>query len=292
MNILIVEDDPATLSLVSEFVKTMHMNPIIAKDGKEGLEAFKKFSPPIVITDIRMPKMGGLELVSAIKAESPETYITVTTAYDNPDYTIEAIKRGASSFLTKPFRVLDLYSIIQKQSYLVSESSTKIYIRHFIEQEIIKLKIKNTYIHMQSALDFLSKKCQDYLDLEELAKVRKALLEMLINAIEHGNLELSYEEKIVAMENNELQNLMSNLFETEPYASRMVEIEFIYQPSLLRWIISDQGKGFDFEEYLAPLRQSKFPLAPGKGIITSFFQVDSLKYEDNGRRVIIEKSIK
>ena len=292
MNILIVEDDPATLSMVSDFVKTMHMTPLLAKDGKEGLDLFKQFNPPIVITDIRMPKMGGLELVTAIKSESPDTYITVTTAYDNPEYTIEAIKRGASSFLAKPFRVLDLYSIIQKYTYLISESSTKLYIQHFIEQENVKLKIDNTYFHMQGALDYLIKKCREYLDPEVAAKVQKALLEMLINAIEHGNLGISRDEKIAALENNEFQNLVSNLFETEPYCSRKIEIEFIYQPTLLRWIISDEGKGFNYEDYLSCLRKEQLPIAPGKGIATSFFQVDNLKYEDGGRRVILEKVIK
>ncbi len=292
MNILIVEDDTVTRSMLSDFVKTMNLNPLTAQDGMEGLEAFKKYNPPIVITDIRMPKMGGLDLVTAIKNQNPGTYLTVITAYDNPEYTIEAFKRGASSFLTKPFRVLELYSIIQKQSYLFSESATKISIQHLVQQKNVKLQMKSTLLYMQSILDHLIKECQSYIDPKDVYKIRKALMEMITNAIEHGNLEITEEEKSQGIQKQNYNDVLMNRLKSEPYSLRHVEIEFYYQPGFLQWIISDQGKGFNYDEYLQPLKKNQLPNVKGEGIITSFFQVDNLYYEDEGRRVIIEKTVK
>jgi DNA-binding NarL/FixJ family response regulator len=72
-----------------------------ARDGREAVELCRRLDPDLVLMDVRMPKMDGLEATRAIKAEQPSVSVLVVTTYDNPDYLLEAIKAGAAGYVLK-----------------------------------------------------------------------------------------------------------------------------------------------------------------------------------------------
>ncbi len=72
-----------------------------ARDGREAVELCRRLDPDLVLMDVRMPKMDGLEATRAIKAEHPSVSVLVVTTYDNPDYLLEAIKAGAAGYVLK-----------------------------------------------------------------------------------------------------------------------------------------------------------------------------------------------
>ena len=72
-----------------------------ASDGREAVELCRRLNPDLVLMDVRMPKMDGLEATRAIKAEHPSVGVLVVTTYDNPDYLLEAIKAGAAGYVLK-----------------------------------------------------------------------------------------------------------------------------------------------------------------------------------------------
>ncbi len=72
-----------------------------ARDGREAVELCRRLAPDLVLMDVRMPKMDGLEATRAIKAEQPAVGVLVVTTYDNPDYLLEAIKAGAAGYVLK-----------------------------------------------------------------------------------------------------------------------------------------------------------------------------------------------
>ena len=72
-----------------------------ARDGREAVELCRRLDPDLVLMDVRMPKMDGLEATRAIKAEQPSVGVLVVTTYDNPDYLLEAIKAGAAGYVLK-----------------------------------------------------------------------------------------------------------------------------------------------------------------------------------------------
>ncbi|MCI4399595.1 MAG: EAL domain-containing protein [Campylobacteraceae bacterium] len=102
VKLLCVEDEPDVAEWFLRHFSKMIPNVLMANDGKEALEIFKKESPDIVITDIIMPSMNGLELAKKIKEISPKTKIIVVTAYGSSEYLMEAIEIGVDRFLTKP----------------------------------------------------------------------------------------------------------------------------------------------------------------------------------------------
>ena len=72
-----------------------------AKDGQEALEACRALSPDVVLMDVRMPGMDGLEATRAIKAEMPRVSVVMVTMHENPDYLLEAVRAGAAGYVLK-----------------------------------------------------------------------------------------------------------------------------------------------------------------------------------------------
>src|SRR5919199_5729202 len=72
-----------------------------ARDGREAVELCRELRPDLVLMDVRMPEMDGLEATRAIKEELPQTSVLVVTTYDNPDYLYEAVEAGAAGYVLK-----------------------------------------------------------------------------------------------------------------------------------------------------------------------------------------------
>ncbi len=102
IKLLCVEDEPEVGTWFLKHFSKIIPSVFVANDGAEGFEIFKREMPDIVITDIMMPSMNGLELAKKIKEISPRTKIIVVTAYGSSEYLMEAIEIGVDRFLTKP----------------------------------------------------------------------------------------------------------------------------------------------------------------------------------------------
>jgi diguanylate cyclase (GGDEF)-like protein/PAS domain S-box-containing protein len=114
ISLLYVEDDPVAVALVQATiaprVKALH----VAENGRDGLMAFVRFHPDVVITDIRMPKMDGIAMAAAMHEMRPETPIIVTTSLDDPALVRKAMKIGVGSYLAKPFNPDDLLGVVAR----------------------------------------------------------------------------------------------------------------------------------------------------------------------------------
>jgi len=116
IKILYVEDDVNTNEEVSFFLAQFTDFLHVAYNGKEGLEAFKELRPQIVITDIQMPLMDGLQMIKAVKQIDKDTFFIVTTAFNEAQYLIQAINLGISKYLLKPLNLKELLLSIREIS--------------------------------------------------------------------------------------------------------------------------------------------------------------------------------
>ncbi len=103
-SILVVEDDEVLRSFLTTILKEDGYRIAEARNGQEGLEKLLAGTYDLVITDLRMPGLSGLDLLLTGKKEKPETRWIIMTAYGSIDNAVEAMKAGASDYLTKPFR--------------------------------------------------------------------------------------------------------------------------------------------------------------------------------------------
>ncbi|MCF8075147.1 MAG: response regulator [Desulfotignum sp.] len=103
--ILIVDDEEDIREVLEIALMDMGHQVLLAPDGKKALALFDEHHPDIVITDIKMPVMGGIELLKQVKRRSPDTQVIMITGHGDMDLTIDSLKFGATDFITKPVNV-------------------------------------------------------------------------------------------------------------------------------------------------------------------------------------------
>ncbi|MDH4368993.1 MAG: sigma-54 dependent transcriptional regulator [Nitrospira sp.] len=111
--ILVVDDEQSLREVLSIMLRRAGYTVISATDGEDAIELIHKEIFDLVITDLRMPKIDGLEVLKAVKSASPETVVLIITAFATADSAVEAMKQGAYDYLTKPFQVDEVQLIIR-----------------------------------------------------------------------------------------------------------------------------------------------------------------------------------
>lgn len=112
--ILIVEDNPNMSCLLTDILDFFDYKTMGAKDGEEALEILAKESFDMVITDLRMPKMGGIDLLRSIKDQFPRLPVVVITGFDSDNYRSDANAAHADGFLCKPFKVDQIKELLKE----------------------------------------------------------------------------------------------------------------------------------------------------------------------------------
>lgn len=126
-NILIVDDDKVTLDLLREVFEKENYSVTSAVSAENALDILRRESFPLVLSDIRMVALDGIELLQRIKKESPSTIVILMTGFGNLEGAVRAIQEGAFDYISKPFRIQDLKNIVaraQKQWLLSREEGT------------------------------------------------------------------------------------------------------------------------------------------------------------------------
>lgn len=118
MKLLIIEDEKITRITLTNTLKKEGFEVYSAKDGEEGLNIFKTVTPSIVITDLRLPKLSGIDILTSVLSLSPSCKVILITAFATVDTAVTALKLGAYDYLTKPFSPEKLLSILRNITQL------------------------------------------------------------------------------------------------------------------------------------------------------------------------------
>jgi DNA-binding NtrC family response regulator len=128
-HILIVDDEPLVKSSLSELLTLSGYTVSTAANGKEALELLRGYTVDIIITDIKMPEMDGIQLLNQVKKRHPEVPVILITGYGSIDSAVEAMKQGAYDYITKP--------IVDSEIKIVIERLVK---QRQLQEENIRLK--------------------------------------------------------------------------------------------------------------------------------------------------------
>ena len=118
--ILVIDDDSLMRDFLLETLTRMELNVTTAKNGKSGIEEFKKEQYDLVISDIRMPDISGMEVLKHVKTAQPDTTVIMMTAYGTIDNAVEAMKHGAFDYITKPFSADSIEIAVNKVFHFLS----------------------------------------------------------------------------------------------------------------------------------------------------------------------------
>lgn len=113
-SVLYVEDNDALRKNASKLLQKFFSTVYLGADGVEGLALFKEHRPAIVVTDIKMPRLDGMEMSKKIHHASPDTKIIIMSAFDDKDYLYQAIEEGVFRFIKKPVNVTELSTVLYR----------------------------------------------------------------------------------------------------------------------------------------------------------------------------------
>ena len=117
LKVLIVDDETVVRRGIVLGVDWASMDCVVvgeAANGEEGLAAAERYNPNLIITDVRMPRMDGIEMMRRLREKESTAHFIILTAYDEFDYARAALRYGAADYLLKPFRDQDLMSAIAR----------------------------------------------------------------------------------------------------------------------------------------------------------------------------------
>lgn len=143
ITVLLAEDEEYLRERLARILQRRIGKLITAKNGQEGLELFREHQPDIIITDIRMPLMDGLEMAQEIKKLSPETPVVITTAHNDEEFFLRAIDIGIDKYLKKPVNRTDLLRVLVEVS------------RSILQQKEIESKNKFIRLILDNSPDFV-----------------------------------------------------------------------------------------------------------------------------------------
>lgn len=287
-NILVVDDEPLNLEIISEHLSDPRYRLRCVQDGIQAWDVLQNAGVDydLIVLDRMMPGIDGIELLSRIRGDRrfAEIPVIMQTAASHPDDVLEGIHRGAYYYLTKPY----------EHDMLIAVVSAAIEFR--ARQKGLRRRLSDVhdvFAHMRQArfefvsltearqlAFFLAKLCP----APEVAVI--GLAELMVNAVEHGNLEIGFTEKgRLSMEGRwaaEIERRLSLL----PYRERVASVTFEREAGLVRFRVRDQGNGFDWRTYLEISPDRAFDMH-GRGIaMARALTFTDLAYADGGREAV------
>ena len=149
--------------------------------------------------------------------------------------------------------------------------------------------LNNSLLMTEELATFLSGLCRRYVDEQKVTTYRIMLREMLLNAIEHGNLEIDFDTKTHALMTESYFELINERRRTEPYRNRVVTVDCLIDAQKIAFRITDEGKGFDHRSMIVKLRDERNETAHGRGIVMTLQEFDKVRYNEKGNSVVLVK---
>jgi CheY-like chemotaxis protein len=257
--VLVVDDEPAMRELLSTYLAEFGISALTAPNGVQALEIVQTRPVDLIITDLWMPEMDGLELLQKVKTINARIPVAVLSGHGTVQDTVKALNLGAYTFLSKPVRIEDIESVVRKGLRLrdlsVGSYELQNYIRHYSE-----IQIPNYQHLFPSVILYILKDCQwrGFDDDQMLSNLSVVLDEMLMNAYKHGNKERE---------------------------DRSITIRYAFDVDKLQITIEDEGEGFDTEQVIRELTSLERHQLLERGVFLLSILMDDFQYNEKGNAV-------
>ncbi len=282
--ILVVDDTLTVRVALQALLESMGLEVVLAEDGLQCLDILQHDTPDAILLDIMMPEMNGFEVLRWIKNQPKleDIPVIMQTAMDDAGSIKRGVDEGAFYYLTKPIEVELLRSIV---SAAISDFRAKKALRkQIIESENpFGLMVEGTFrFRTLTDAEYISVRIAN---ASPSPKKVAVINELIINAIEHGNLGITYDEKTEYIDNGTWHSEIERRLALPEHVNKNVEVKIKKYPDKMTVLITDQGSGFDFEKYLE-LDESRFLHNHGRGIVMTNIFLD-FQYLGTGNKVMV-----
>jgi len=288
--ILVVDDEyvdreVARRSLVS-FDEDFELE--FANDGNEAMAIVEAKSVDLVLTDLRMPEMDGLELVERLREEYPLIPVILMTARGSEQIAVKALAAGAASYVPKDEIESELHETIEQVLDVAEARRTRKELLAFLHRET-HFELVND-IHLIHPLVAYFQDSLERLEFGNEAvrtRIGMALSEGVANAIVRGNLDVGSELR--ATDRDAYDALIAERTGQEPYSDRRVYCTSMESVEEVRYTIRDEGNGFDPATVPDPTKAENLLMVSGRGIMLMRTFMDEVKYNAKGNAVTLIK---
>jgi CheY-like chemotaxis protein len=287
--VLIVDDNPIDRRLAAGVVEKVGMATSFAIHGKQALEVMGLTPPDIVLTDLLMPEMDGLELVEQIRENYSTTPVILMTAHGSEEIAVKALRTGAASYVPKHNLQRDLVHTIRDVLNVASVQRDEQKALDCLEEANLHfiLGVANG-IH-EPLVGYLQAQLRTWklCSGADLIRVGTALHEAFVNAIEHGNLELDSELRNDP--EGAYQRLAMQRRQLPPYRDRLVHVWAKLSGESASITLRDQGPGFDPSSLPDPTDPENIGKISGRGLLLIRTFMDDVRFNESGNEITLVK---
>lgn len=289
--ILVVDDVALDRHLVGALIEE-HVGwaAVFAEDGRDALALIKLQVPDVVLTDLQMPEMNGLELVEAIRRDYSYLPVILMTAHGSEEIAVTALKAGAASYVPKRDLARDLVPTTQKVLDMSRTTRNQQQILECLVETEFRFLLSNDPHRVQPLINHL----QDHLTLMNLVdkagliRVGTALHECLINAMEHGNLELTSDLR-ESEHSKAYRQLVEKRRHLQPYCDRHVLVVARFSRQEAVFVVHDDGIGFDTSMLPDPRDPANLQKCSGRGLFLIRTFMDEVRFNETGNEITMVK---
>ncbi len=287
--VLVVDDTQVERKIAAAYLKGENFDVQFAENGRQALEIISDRPPDLVLTDLVMPEIDGLELVSRIRREHSTIPVVLMTAMGNEETALQALKAGAASYIPKQslqkHLVQTIQSVLLAAKAVVKRNAPWSYLKYSESHFVLGYEPRGRSTLIEQFEEELER--MDFCDATDRIRVGTALMEALTNAVEHGNLGL--DSRLREPSHDEYYELMERRKRISPYAERRVSITKRVTPPEVVYIVEDEGAGFDYTDLPDPTDPENLSKIGGRGLVLIQTFLDEVSFNDRGNIITMKK---
>ncbi len=290
IKLLVVDDQIVDRRLAGAIVeRALGWHVLYADGGRSALDVIATESPRLVLTDLSMPDMDGLQLVAAVRRRWPLVPVVLMTAYGSEQIAMNALQEGAASYVPKKSLGQDLASTLE-QVLVVAQGESR---HRRLLGGLGRAELHFTLANDQTLIPPLVAHLQQYLnhltlcDATGRTRVSVALEEALLNAMYHGNLEVSSDLR--QQGEQAYHQLADRRRQEPPYRDRQVRCVAQLSHDEVTYCVQDEGPGFDPQQLPDPTDPANLERIGGRGLLLIRTFMDQVEFGAGGRQITMIK---
>jgi CheY-like chemotaxis protein/anti-sigma regulatory factor (Ser/Thr protein kinase) len=286
--VLVVDDAAVDRHLVGSLLaRGRDLVAVYAADGSEGLEVMRREQPDLVLTDLQMPQTDGLELVGQIRSLSPLTPVILMTGQGSEEIAVQALKRGAASYVPKRLLASDLVKTVERVLLLAQARRRQQRLQERVTQTETHFALENDPALIPPLVSQLSDNLTRMRLCDEagLIRVIVAVSEAVENAMHHGNLEA--DAALRDQDEDAYSRCLEERRRQWPYRGRKVYVVARETCAQAVYIVRDEGAGFDVAAHMNTADGSS--LDGGRGLLLIRTFMDEVYFNEAGNQITMIK---
>lgn len=265
------------------------LSAVEAENGEEALNLLQQQTIDLVLTDMIMPGINGLELVETVRARYPLLPVVLMTAHGSEELAMQALQKGAASYVPKQNLPRDLLETVEDVLRLTSAERGQQRLMSCLTRVESEFHLDNDPALIPPLIGHV---CENLRRLRccaenERLRVTVALSEALLNAMYHGNLEIGSELR--EQDEKTYRKLLEERRSSPPYANRRIHVLACETTNEARYVIRDEGKGFDPSRLPDPTDPANLEKISGRGLLLIRTFMDEVRHNETGNEITMIK---